>query len=368
MSDLESIFRLNSRWLSVSSLVAWAFGCSLSRNLSSIQAASIGKATHYNPVFQSDLFPDTSVTTLKNNFRIASENWNTPTCTVGVWVDVGSKFETDANNGVAHFLEHMAFKGTDKRSQQGLELEVENKGAHLNAYTSREMTVYYAKCFVKDLPWGKTVELLSDILKHSKFDPAQVNRERGVILREMEEIDSNYQEVVFDYLHGTAYQGTPLSRTILGPPDNVKNMTPDSLRKFIKSHYKAPRMVLASAGGVDHKQLSDLGEQYFGDISMSYGPDEVPPDETHCRFTGSELRERDDEMPLVHGAIAFQGPGWENPETLELMVASSLHGAWDRSYGGGSHVASSLAADFFKRGNIHSFQHFFTCYHQTSLW
>ncbi|KAF5397446.1 Mitochondrial-processing peptidase subunit beta [Paragonimus heterotremus] len=331
-----------------------------------VRRKSIGSATNYLPKYASSHMPATQLTTLKSNgFRIASENWNTPTCTVGVWVDVGSRCENEANNGVAHFLEHMAFKGTEKRTQHSLELEVENKGAHLNAYTSREMTVYYAKCFTQDMPWA--VELLSDILKNSKFESNQIERERGVILREMEEIESNYQEVIFDYLHATAYQGTPLGRTILGPVENVKSLKATDLREFIKCNYKAPRMVLCAAGGIDHTQLADLAEKHFGDFPASYGEEGIPSIES-CRFTGSEIRDRDDAMPLAHAAIAFEGPGWTSPDTLALMVASSIHGAWDRSYGGGTNVASKLAAQFFSEDSVHSFQHFFTCYHDTSLW
>ena len=139
---------------------------------------------------------------------------------MGIWIDAGSRFESEETNGTAHFLEHMAFKGTSRRSQTDLELEVENMGAHLNAYTSREQTVYYAKAFSKDLP--KAVDILSDILQNSTLGEAEIERERGVILREMQEVETNLQEVVFDHLHSTAYQGTPLGRTILGPSENIK--------------------------------------------------------------------------------------------------------------------------------------------------
>merc|ERR1719290_113469 len=111
--------------------------------------------------------PPTQVTVLDNGMRVASENSGAPTATVGLWIDTGSRYETAANNGVAHFLEHMAFKGTAKRTQTGLELEVENMGAHLNAYTSREQTVFYAKCLAGDLEGA--VEILSDILTNSTF-------------------------------------------------------------------------------------------------------------------------------------------------------------------------------------------------------
>ena len=127
------------------------------------------------------------------------------TATTGIFIDSGSRNETDATSGVAHFLEHLAFKGTGKRSQQSLELEVENMGAHLNAYTSREQTVYYAKSFKQDVP--KSVEILSDILQNSKLESNAIERERDVILREQEEVDKQLEEVVFDHLHAVAFQG-----------------------------------------------------------------------------------------------------------------------------------------------------------------
>lgn len=148
------------------------------------------------------------------------------------------------------------------------------------------------------------------------------------------------------------------------------------MKNFIKNNYTASRMVLCAAGGwfclkanfcligVDHSELCSLADQYFGDFPAHETPINVFP----TRFTGSEIRDRDDELPLAHIAIAYEGPAWANIETLTLMVASSIHGAWDRSFGGGSNVASRLASTFFTKDNIHSFQNFFTCYTDTSLW
>lgn len=151
--------------------------------------------------------PFTEVSTLSNGLTIATEaNPSAQTATVGVWIDAGSRAETDKTSGTAHFLEHMAFKGTNKRSQHALELEVENLGAHLNAYTSREQTVYYAKSFRKDV--GKAVDIISDILQNSKLEEAAIERERDVILREQQEVDKQLEEVVFDHLHAVAFQGT----------------------------------------------------------------------------------------------------------------------------------------------------------------
>ncbi|XP_076279144.1 ubiquinol-cytochrome c reductase core protein 1 [Lasioglossum baleicum] len=309
--------------------------------------------------------PATRVTTLDCGMRVASEDTGAPTATVGLWIDSGSRFETDANNGVAHFMEHMAFKGTTKRSQTDLELEIENMGAHLNAYTSREQTVFYAKCLSQDVP--KAVEILSDIIQNSKLGENEIERERGVILREMQEVETNLQEVVFDHLHSSAYQGTPLGRTILGPTKNIKSITKKDLQDYVKKYYGPPRFVLAGAGGVEHNALVELANQHFGKMS---GPhyDEIPLPDVPCRYTGSEIRVRDDTIPLAHIAVAVEGAGWADADNIPLMVANTLMGAWDRSQGGGTSSANHLAQAGAIMGMCHSYQSFNTCYKDTGLW
>ncbi|KAF9165203.1 hypothetical protein BGX21_007953, partial [Mortierella sp. AD011] len=147
----------------------------------------------------------TRITSLQNGLTIATEsNPSVQTATVGVFIDAGSRAENAKNNGTAHFLEHMAFKGTSSRGQHDLEIQIENMGAHLNAYTSREQTVYYAKSFKSDIP--KAVEVLSDILQNSTLNNEAIERERDVILREQQEVDKQMEEVVFDHLHATAFQ------------------------------------------------------------------------------------------------------------------------------------------------------------------
>uniref|UniRef100_A0A8C3B2E6 Mitochondrial-processing peptidase subunit beta n=1 Tax=Cyclopterus lumpus TaxID=8103 RepID=A0A8C3B2E6_CYCLU len=313
--------------------------------------------------------PETKVTTLENGLRVSSEDAGLTTCTVGLWIDAGSRYENERNNGTAHFLEHMAFKGTRKRSQLDLELEIENMGAHLNAYTSREQTVYYAKAFSKDLP--RAVEILADIIQNSTLGEAEIERERGVILREMQEVETNLQEVVFDYLHATAYQSTALGRTILGPTENIKTINRGDLVEYITTHYKGPRIVLAAAGGVSHDELIDLAKYHFGKLPGRGEAPALPP----CHFTGSEIRVRDDKMPLAHIAIAVEAVGWSHPDTIPLMVANTLIGNWDRSFGGGVVSSDETSTPIYKlaqmacQGNLcHSFQSFNTCYTDTGLW
>lgn len=258
----------------------------------------------------------------------------------------------------------MYFQGTAKRSQTDLELEVENLGAHLNAYTSREQTVFYAKCLSKDVP--KAVEILADIIQNSKLGEAEIERERGVILREMQEVESNLQEVVFDHLHATAYQGTPLGNTILGPTQNIKSIGRKDLKDYVDQHYKSPRIVLAGSGGVNHKELVKLAEKELNKVSNTF--DGKAPTLSPCRFTGSEVRVRDDSIPLAHIAIAVEGCGWTDQDNVPLMVANTLIGTWDRSQGGGVNNASGLARASAESNLCHSFQSFNTCYKDTGLW
>lgn len=305
--------------------------------------------------------PETLVTTIDNGFRIASENTKMATATVGIWIDAGSRYENDQNNGVAHFLEHMAFKGTSKRSQVELELEVENMGAHLNAYTSREQTVYYAKCFSKDIE--HFVEMLSDILRNSLLREAEIDRERDVILREMEEVERNLQEFVFDHLHAGVYRGTSLARTILGPVENIKSMQRKDLVAFIEEQYRGERMILAGAGGVDHEYLVKLGKKYFGDLKTVNKDFVMEPG----RFSESFQELKDDRMEMVYGALAVEGCSWTHPDNIPLMVANTIIGQWDRTHGTGINTSSKLAESLGLDANVQSFQAFNTCYKDTGL-
>ncbi|XP_062441683.1 cytochrome b-c1 complex subunit 1, mitochondrial isoform X1 [Rhea pennata] len=308
--------------------------------------------------------PETQVTTLENGLRVASEESNQPTCTVGVWIGVGSRHENEKNNGAGYFLEHLAFKGTKKRPCAAFEKEVESMGAHLNGYTSREQTAYYIKALSKDMP--KVVELLADIVQNCALEESQIEKERGVILQEMKEIDSNLTDVTFDYLHATAFQGTALGRTVEGTTENIKHLTRADLASYVDINFKAPRMVLAAAGGISHKELVDVAKQHFSGVPFTYKEDAVPV-LPHCRFTGSEIRVRDDALPHAHIALAVEGPGWADPDNVVLLVANSIIGRYDRTFGGGKNQSSRLATLAVEYKLCHSFQTFNTCYSDTGL-
>jgi mitochondrial-processing peptidase subunit beta len=347
--------------------------------------------------------PTTDVTTLDSGLRVASETvQGSETATVGVWIDAGSRYETAHNNGVAHFLEHLAFKGTQKRTQQQLEVEIENMGGHLNAYTSREQTVYFAKVFKNDV--GRAVEILSDILLHSKLDEGAIERERDVILREMSEVNKKQEELVLDHLHATAFQGTGLGRTILGPEENVRSLQRSDLVNYIQQHYTAPRMVIAGAGAINHDELCGLAGEHFGNLpTVPKGGVDVPMEPAY--FTGSDywcvlcdcisvpsytvhafsltvsfLYYYDLSLLLflfhsvkfntedtAYIALAYEAASWTSEYAFPLMLMQVMLGAYDRTEGLGRNHASRLCQDVAEHELAHSVSTFNTCYKDTGL-
>jgi len=179
-------------------------------------------------------------------------------------------------------------------------------------------------------------------------------------------VETNLTTVVMDYLHATAYQGTPLGRSVLGTTQSIKSLTRKDLTEFVGTNYKPPRMVLAAAGGVKHDQIVQLGEKLFSGMSLTY-ENEIPI-LSRPRFTGSEIRARDDDLPLAHVALAIEGPGCVSGDNVALTVASTLIGSWDRTYSGGKALSSVLAARCAEEEMCHSFQSINISYADTGLW
>lgn len=309
----------------------------------------------------------TKVTTLANGLRVASEEARTGTAVVGMWIDAGTRFEAPETNGAAHFLEHLIFKGTKNMGQRALEVGVENVGAHLNAYTSREQTVYYARAMKPDVPM--VTKMLADILQNSEVTDAAVDRERDVILREMEEIDGIPEEVVFDYLHGTAFQDSTLGATILGPVNNINSLKPAQLTDYIAEHYKPHRMVLAGAGDIDHDTLVGLAKEHFG--GMPTDPTGLTSADLVAKapayLVGSDVRIRNDDMEAAHVAVSFESCGWNHPDAVTFMVLQSLMGSYDRAATTGAHSSYRMAAGLAAVPNAKSATTFNTTYNDTGL-
>ncbi|ORX55783.1 hypothetical protein DM01DRAFT_1026643 [Hesseltinella vesiculosa] len=312
------------------------------------------------------LLPTLRKTILPNGFTIASEeNCASQTATVGVWIDAGSRAENLQNNGSAHFLEHMSFKGTKTRTQRDLELQIENMGGHLNAYTSREQTVYYAKAFKHDVP--QAVEILSDILQHSRLDLGAIERERDVILREQEEVEKQMEEVVFDHLHATAFPQDSLGLTILGPKEKIQTLQQNDLRDYIRTNYTGERMILVGTGSVDHDLLVNLAEEHFGRLPNVRDEASSKSAMRKAVFSPSEFRLRKSD-PLAHIAVAVEGASWTSPDYFPLLVMQSIIGSWDRSLGATGHNVEGLSSVMHHHQLANSFMSFNTSYKDTGLW
>jgi len=258
--------------------------------------------------------------TLSNGFRIVTEHMpGLKSASVGVWIMAGGRHERVDQNGIAHFLEHMAFKGTKRRSALQIAEEIEDVGGYINAYTSREMTAYYARVLQDDVPLA--LDVISDIVLNPIFDEGEIEIERGVILQEIGQVLDTPDDVLFDWLQEVAYPEQPIGRPILGPEERVSGFAKDDLRKFVAQHYGPERMILAAAGGVDHDAIVAEAEKVFGHLTR--GTDKlVEP----AHFIGGERREVK-RLEQVHFALAFEAPGYRDDAVYAGQVyASSMGG------------------------------------------
>src|SRR4029077_5544938 len=170
----------------------------------------------------------TQLSILTNGLRVATDRVDTvDTVALGLWIDVGTGHEPAEIKGVAHFLEHMAFKGTERRSALAIAEEIEAVGGHLNAYTSRESTAYYAKVLKEDI--GLALDILADILQHSTFEPNELERERTVILQEIGQANDTPDDIIFDYFQERAFPGQAMGRPVLGSPEIIKKLARKSV-------------------------------------------------------------------------------------------------------------------------------------------
>eukprot|EP00812_Abedinium_dasypus_P010429 NODE_404_length_1595_cov_285.521429.p1 GENE.NODE_404_length_1595_cov_285.521429~~NODE_404_length_1595_cov_285.521429.p1 ORF type:complete len:404 (-),score=116.82 NODE_404_length_1595_cov_285.521429:367-1533(-) len=261
----------------------------------------------------------------------------------------------------------MAFKGTRRRSRLRLETEIENMGGHLNAYTSREQTAYYAKCFKDDLAQG--VDILADILQHSKLDETAINHERGVILREMEEVEKTVEEVIFDRLHLTAFHESPLGYTILGPVENIQSITQKQLKTYIRTNYTADRIVVVAVGQIDHGSLIRTVEEKFADLPVGGRGMAVYEKPV---FYGSELLYHVDDEPIGNLAVGYEGVAWTHPDSIGLMLLQTIIGFYKKGEGltdpwlSGNRATNNLAIQLLD-GGCESFSSFNTCYKDTGI-
>ncbi len=237
---------------------------------------------------------------------------------VGIWVDAGARHESEEMHGIAHLLEHMAFKGTARRGAREIAEEIEAVGGHLNAYTGREHTAYYARVLKADVPLA--IDILADILQHSVFDPKELERERQVVIQEIGQAFDTPDDIVFDHLQETAFPGQPIGRPILGTAAGIQAMPRENLARFMATNYHAPRMVLVAAGGVTHEAILALAEEHLADLGGDGG--QAMPG---ARFQGGEFRE-DRDLEQVHFTLALPGLTYRHEDFYAYQVTATVLG------------------------------------------
>lgn len=255
------------------------------------------------------------VHTLSNGFRVVTEHMpGLESASVGIWVCAGGRAERPEQNGIAHFLEHMAFKGTKTRSALQIAEAIEDVGGYINAYTAREVTAYYARVLKQDVPLA--VDVVADILLNPVFDPKEIEIERGVILQEIGQANDTPDDVIFDWLQEEAYPGQALGRTILGPPERVQAFGREDLSRFVTEQYGPDQMILSAAGAVDHAALVQQAEALFGHLEPRGHEQDSP-----ARFGGGEAR-RVKTLEQAHFALALESPGYRDPDVYTAQVYS----------------------------------------------
>lgn len=259
------------------------------------------------------------VSRLDNGLTVVTDRMpHLETAALGVWVNVGSRNEAEDQHGITHLLEHMAFKGTQRRSARAIAEEIEAVGGELNASTSVEHTAYYARVLADDVPLA--VDMLSDILKNSIVDPDELKREQHVILQEIGASQDSPEDWAFDLLQETAWPDQPIGRSILGTPETVKAFNAESIRSYLDTHYRAPNMILSAAGKVDHDEIVALAEEKFAAFSG-----DVPTRTGVARYTGGEIRKTRDLME-AQVLLGFEGRPYGHDDYYAAQILGSVLG------------------------------------------
>ncbi|HBK07828.1 MAG TPA: peptidase M16 [Acetobacteraceae bacterium] len=259
------------------------------------------------------------LTRLPSGLTVVTERMDrVETVSIGAYVASGSRNESTEENGVSHFLEHMAFKGTATRSAAEIAEEVEAVGGHINAYTAREQTAYYVKMLKEDTALG--FDIIGDILTHSVFEPEELERERGVILQEIGQANDTPDDIIFDHFQTTAYPSQSLGRPVLGSEDGIKNMARSVLTGYMRRNYTNNNVVVAATGKLRHEEVLDLVQKHFSDL-----PGDAPPPSENATYTGGEFRE-DRDLDQVHLVLGFPSVGYADVDYYPTVLLSTLLG------------------------------------------
>jgi predicted Zn-dependent peptidase len=263
------------------------------------------------------------ITTLPSGLHVVTDAMpHLETASLGVWVGAGSRYEKAQEQGLSHLLEHMAFKGTRRRSARDIAEEIESAGGDLNAATSAEHTAYYAHVLAEDTPLA--LDILADILIDSTFDPAELEREKGVILQEISAVEDTPDDLVFDLFNAAAYPDQPLGRAILGTPENVASFGRETIGDYLYTHYQSASMFVGAAGAVVHEQIVEETAKRFAKLEPR------PEKQTKiaaipARYKGGEtkLKRR---LEQAHVVIGFEGLAYDHEDQYAMQIFANALG------------------------------------------
>ncbi len=259
------------------------------------------------------------VSSLSNGLRVVTQSMpDVASASIGIWVGAGARAEDTDEHGMAHLLEHMAFKGTRTRSARAIAEEIEAVGGEINAATSMEHTAYFARVLEADT--GLALDILSDILTDSALEAEELQREQGVIVQEIAAVADTPDDLVFDMLQEVSFSGQTIGRSILGTVESVRGHDRAAVSAFLDRHYRPERMVLAAAGAVDHQEIVARAEAVLGAIKPAPMPSEAP-----ARFLPSERRETRD-VEQVNIAFGLPGVSYRDPAIYDAQIFASILG------------------------------------------
>lgn len=258
-------------------------------------------------------------TTLKNKIRVITDSdANAESVSLGVWVNVGARFETEKINGISHMLEHMAFKGTISRSAFQISKEIEDVGGFINAYTGKNMTAYYVRVLKEHQEKG--LDIIADILQNSIMDKEELQKEKGVIIQEINMQNDTPDDLVFDYFNEVAYPNQPLGRAILGTVETVKSISSEDLLNYMHTEYTTPRIIISASGAVNHQEFVSQCEEKFTSFKKT-----KRPDAPKALYKGGEKRvlKPNEQVNLVLG---FEGVSYSDEEYYAYKILSGVLG------------------------------------------
>ncbi len=259
------------------------------------------------------------VTTLPSGLRVVTDRMaHLETAALGVWVGAGSRHEHAHEQGLSHLLEHMAFKGTRRRSARAIAEEIEAAGGDLNAATGVEQTAYYAHVLAADT--GLALDILADILTDSTFDKDELEREKGVILQEIGSVEDTPDDLVFDLFNTAAFPDQPIGRPILGTPDSVSAFDRDAIGTYLANQYRAGGMVVGAAGAVEHARILDEAAARFADVGGV-----APAPAVAARYVGGDRRLRR-KLEQAHVVVGWEGLAYDHPDHYALQIFTNAVG------------------------------------------